>query len=454
MAEPSFEFLFDGGYVTDVSDDGTVVVGNTAADLEPFRWTEATGLVPLGMATGPVIGTGAGIPGVSADGTRVASTILTADSLYATQGLWTLGQGWQQLMPPTPPDGGLVDLSYGSVWGISGDGANVVGLYWRPGVGNRAHASNWTEPTGVYDLGSTGGTGGASRANGANYDGSVIVGWDEHATGPWRPCAWVNGNQSILSPDDGFGQGYAVTPDGHVVTGYQNDPRNGQLSAALWRWNGTGWDEAEILGVLQGTFNPGRAIGYGISADASIIVGFNTYAGDPFDTDGFFWTEETGMVDVDTFLAEHDLTPANFDVKSLQAVTTDGTEMFGFGSSTVAPFVARTFVIRLDTAVGAPVIADASTTDLLFARPNPTRGPTTLTLDLPRDVHGTLTIHDLAGRLVRQLSSGSIPSGRHEFAWDGRDENGSHVSAGVYCSRFVATGMHDTCKLVVLRGAP
>jgi hypothetical protein len=282
----------------------------------------------------------------------------------------------------------------------------------------------------------------------------VIVGWDENPTfGYRRAAAWVNGNLSILSPVDGWGEAHAVTPDGLVATGYQNDPGTDRLVAATWRWNGTSWDEGVLLGTLPGTFNPGRAIGFGISADASLVVGYNTFAGDPFFTSGFFWTEETGMVDIDTFLADHDLTPENFDIQSMQAVTPDGTAMYGFGQSTVSPFQRRSFVIRFDDPVEAPVVA-APRPELLFARPNPTRGPATLTLDLPRTVHGTLTIHDAAGRLVRELRSGVIPAGRHEIEWDGRDEGGSRVAAGVYCSRFAATDMHDTIKLVVLRGAP
>jgi uncharacterized membrane protein len=195
-AAVTFEIIGEG-YATDVSDDGTVVVGNLQASYEPFRWTAATGVVPLGRSSVEVLRVGGGIPAVSADGTRVSSTILGADSTYATQGLWILGQGWLETMPPTPPDGGLMDLQYGSAWGLSGDGTTLVGLYWRPGQpGGSAHASAWTAATGVVDLGSSGGD---SRANRANHDGAVVTGWSANpVSGDWRPAVWVAGELTIL----------------------------------------------------------------------------------------------------------------------------------------------------------------------------------------------------------------------------------------------------------------
>lgn len=89
---------------TDVSSDGSVIVGNLSGNYETFRWTEETGVVPLGRSSVEVIGVGAGTPDVSADGARVSATILGADSTYATQGLWTEGSGWLETMPP--PTGG------------------------------------------------------------------------------------------------------------------------------------------------------------------------------------------------------------------------------------------------------------------------------------------------------------------------------------------------------------
>jgi hypothetical protein len=122
----TFEYI-GIGCATAISAGGPVVAGNTAGDYETFRWTEETGILPLGRASVPVLGRGAGIPDISSDGTRVSGTILGADSSYITQGLWTEGEGWIETMPPLPPDGGLIGEAYGSAWDLSEVGNAVVG---------------------------------------------------------------------------------------------------------------------------------------------------------------------------------------------------------------------------------------------------------------------------------------------------------------------------------------
>ena len=60
-AEVTYEVI-GFGMATDMSADGTVVVGNTEGAYETFRWTEAEGIVPLGRASVPVLVRGAGSP--------------------------------------------------------------------------------------------------------------------------------------------------------------------------------------------------------------------------------------------------------------------------------------------------------------------------------------------------------------------------------------------------------
>jgi flagellar basal-body rod modification protein FlgD len=62
-----------------------------------------------------------------------------------------------------------------------------------------------------------------------------------------------------------------------------------------------------------------------------------------------------------------------------------------------------------------------------------------------------LTIHDVAGRRVRKLIDGTRSSGRHDVRWDGRDDAGQAVAAGVYLARVVAAGGMDYRKLVLVK---
>lgn len=64
--------------------------------------------------------------------------------------------------------------------------------------------------------------------------------------------------------------------------------------------------------------------------------------------------------------------------------------------------------------------------------PNPARGTTSIDLDLPAGAMVRVSIHDAAGRRVRTLASGALPLGSHRLTWDGRDDAGTSVPAGVY----------------------
>lgn len=317
------------GLASDVSADGSVVVGNTDLNYETFRWTSATGIVPLGRATVPVITTGAGVPEVSADGTRISATIIDDTNTMGTPGLWTLGLGWQQLMPPGPADAEPLDLYHGSSWGISGDGNSVVGLYWRSQPGGLAHAMKWTSPTGAADLGSGGES---SRANGANYDGSVVVGWDEEPTARnWQAAVWVNGVRAILTTNDAFCSAEAVTPNGTTIVGNSYDTVSGVPDAAIWRWNGTGWDEQQ-LGVLPGT-DPifgGNSVASDVSGDGSIVVGWNQF--DFFGGTGFIWTQDLGLMSATDWLTASGVAlDPDFAVANLTGVSQDGSTVVGYG---------------------------------------------------------------------------------------------------------------------------
>ena len=75
---------------------------------------------------------------------------------------------------------------------------------------------------------------------------------------------------------------------------------------------------------------------------------------------------------------------------------------------------------------------------LVSAYPVPFGNKTTLAFALDRAINVRLTIHDVTGRLVRDLLNVQLSRGRHEHEWNGRDSQGDEVSPGMYFVRLQA----------------
>jgi hypothetical protein len=328
------------------------------------------------------------------------------------------------------------------VWDLSGDGNTVVGLYWRPGQGNGAHASKWTQATGVVDLGGCA-TDQASRANGVNHDASVIVGWVEAPTGLWRPAAWVNGSLVLLTNyfeaggiPVGEGQARATSPSGDIIVGFARDQASNQRAAAMWRRTNGVFGPTQILGWVDGS-EPGygQNITHAVSSDGRIAVGYCSFDGSPFGTTGFIWTAQTGVIDVNQWLANNGiLVDPDFTIQSLNAMTPDGVQIFGYGQMVIPPYTRRAFRITAPnlTAVTPSHIAGLA---LSAPHPNPSYSATRLEFALTSAASVDLSVFDASGRRVATLMHGDVPAGPRSVTWDGRGADGRSVAAGVYLAR-------------------
>lgn len=88
---------------------------------------------------------------------------------------------------------------------------------------------------------------------------------------------------------------------------------------------------------------------------------------------------------------------------------------------------------------------------LAGGRPNPFGTGTIVDYALPRDGWVRLEVIDVAGRRVRVLDLAFRAAGAHRAAWDGRDEFGREVAAGVYWLRLDFDGERLLSKAVRLR---
>ncbi|NNE43890.1 MAG: T9SS type A sorting domain-containing protein [Gemmatimonadetes bacterium] len=84
-------------------------------------------------------------------------------------------------------------------------------------------------------------------------------------------------------------------------------------------------------------------------------------------------------------------------------------------------------------------------------RPNPLHDATRLVFDLPAGTRDArIDIYDVSGRAVRRLPEVG-GAGRHVLFWDGRNDSGRRVAAGVYHVRLRAGDAAATRKVVVRR---
>ncbi len=91
--------------------------------------------------------------------------------------------------------------------------------------------------------------------------------------------------------------------------------------------------------------------------------------------------------------------------------------------------------------------------EVLGVYPNPARGQGTHVLyRLKREGNAELDVFDAGGRLVRRLDSGSVSAGLHSLDWDGRDDAGAPLAAGIYLVRLVRdSGAPATRRFVITR---
>jgi hypothetical protein len=93
----------------------------------------------------------------------------------------------------------------------------------------------------------------------------------------------------------------------------------------------------------------------------------------------------------------------------------------------------------------------AARTGLAMAFPNPFDDATALRFGLASPGRVSLVVFDIAGRRVRKLLDGTLPSGERIVSWDGRDDAGLRLAPGAYVVRFEAGGQRESRVVRLLR---
>jgi len=208
-----------------VSGDGSVVVGSSSAEIvgtAPYRWTPEEGMVTLSGVGG------GGATDVSADGTVVVGG---RPHGALSEAFW-----WTEETGPV----GLGDLPGGAFFSsanaVSADGEVVVG---ESDSHKRTEAFRWTEDQGMVGLGVLWDYQGYGRSHAldTNADGTVVVGdgvidvYGNTAAFIWDEQTDMRRLQDVLETEYGLDldgwhllEAKGVSDDGLTIVGYGDGP--------------------------------------------------------------------------------------------------------------------------------------------------------------------------------------------------------------------------------------
>lgn len=315
---PSFILGVDTGTPYDITPDGSIVVGRSASTNQVFRWHPDTGDYELlgGEAmTGTV--------SISDDGARIAASVrdtngTTKAGIYE-RGRWFLLAPVAGAVPCGNTDAGPV---YSSAFDISGDGSTVVGLSYGPAgcYNGTTRGFKWTAAAGTVQLPKIDTFDRPGRANAVNYDGSVIVGWDEAASGMRRGTQWRNRTASFIRKGTNpVGEALDVSRDGQYVVGAINFATSSQA----WRY--TPSSGVQQLGALP--FQTGGSTN-SISDDYEVITGYSTSLETGLLSPAI-WTSGLGFTDLNDLFQSQGINTDSAAIASGTAVSADGRTITG-----------------------------------------------------------------------------------------------------------------------------
>lgn len=255
-----------------LSGNGRFVTGSSVAladsVVDPFLWTEDTGMVSLAFPVGFGASSGAAVFDGGGSGSGGMGGGGFGGGGSGSGGLGGGGFG----------GGGAFGVSSGAV--VSNDGNIVVGS--RDESIEGVNAFRWVRgggltierPFGLTD----------TRAHDMSADGRTVVGsFQDKNAREMHAYATYLGLPYNLGP----GEAHAVSADGEIVVGVRQHP-TGVSEATRWDF---GAKSEVYLGDLPGGEDFSTAMG--VSADGQVVVG---YSGSTSGVEAFRWTQATGIV--------------------------------------------------------------------------------------------------------------------------------------------------------------
>jgi photosystem II stability/assembly factor-like uncharacterized protein len=215
----------------------------------------------------------------------------------------------------------------------------------------------------------------------------------------------------------------------------------GQISSPVSGWvhrttdGGSRWS-----GRILQTSYPIRIVQF-FDANHGFAAGGNIYSS----AGGIWSTADSG----DTWGLDIN-TGAEMSAIDAQPVSADSTDVWCVGYlPNFTGVIYKTRVARhepADVDESKPITAIATRVS-----PNPSSGSCRVAYRLAREGAVVVQLHDVSGRLVRQLLEGVYPVGDYSPVWDGRDDAGRELPGGVYLTRITTPTGVVAGRLVLAR---
>lgn len=117
----------------------------------------------------------------------------------------------------------------------------------------------------------------------------------------------------------------------------------------------------------------------------------------------------------------------------------DPSEQFGTSNISLTP-----------TGIQIPKPVQAlSTFELYPNHPNPFNNETVIRFSLPKAARVELSVFNVHGQFIRQLSADQYPAGIHSLRWNGRDEEGRPCPSGIYLCQ-IKSDDHRVVRSMIL----
>lgn len=116
----------------------------------------------------------------------------------------------------------------------------------------------------------------------------------------------------------------------------------------------------------------------------------------------------------------------------------------------VTPVLSTGCRVGIGISLDAPTPATTERSDL-SAEPNPSSSRVGLTFAASAPGVPDIAVVDVLGRTVRRLEAGRLDRGTHRVVWDGRDDSGQRLPAGVYLVRLRMNGKLQQTRVTLLR---